>query len=240
MRNILVCDDNPEFVHTMVRMLSKYAELYDASIIGFSDGDKLLEFCRSNSFDVIYMDIELGIGKENGMSIAMELKAINPKFLTVYISAYECYYHDMVQAEPFRFVTKNYSDINDMEKQLANTLKSAMNRLYPKDIWTYSFRREQYNVELSKIEYFRSIARTIHIVGEIGDIPHYFYGKLDKVEKEVTRIDERFVRISKSIIVNKRYAARLGKTDVKVGDKIFSVTSKYRYVLEDHWVFTFR
>lgn len=132
MRNILVCDDNPRFVQTMLKILEKYAGLYDAMVTGFTDGAELLEYCQKHTFDIVYMDIELG--KENGMSLAMTLKIINPQVLVIYISAYGTYYVEMVQAEPFRFILKDYSSIPRLEKQIADTLEAAMNRIGPKDI----------------------------------------------------------------------------------------------------------
>lgn len=231
MHNILVCDDNIAFLQRLVLLLKKYADLYDAVIIGFDNGKDLMEYCMNNQYDIVYMDIE--IGKENGMKIAKMMKTLNPKLIIIYISAYETYYADMVQAEPFRFILK--TEAHTLEKQAADTLEAAMNRLHPKDIWHYTFRKEVYSVELSKIAYFQSVARTIHIVGKLDGIPSYFYGKMDEIEKEVTKIDEKFVRISKRCIVNKKYAGRFGKNQVKIGDKVFSVTSKYKNKLDDNW-----
>ncbi len=236
MHYILVCDDNVAFLNRMVYLLEKYANLYDATIMGFDNGKDLMEYCLNHQYDIVYMDIE--IGKENGMKLAKTLKMFNPKLLTIYISAYETYYVDMVQAEPFHFILK--SEPHTLEKQVVDTLNAAMNRLHPRDIWTFSFRREHYSVELSKIVYFQSMARTIRIVGKTDGIPNYFYGKIDDIENEVKRIDEKFVRISKSVIVNKKYAGRYGRTQVKVGDKIFSVTKKYRDKLDDSWMLIIR
>lgn len=238
MYRVIVCDDNVEFLKVIISFLKKYADLYDAEVLGFDNGKDLLKYCQSNQFDIVYMDIE--IGKENGMCLAMMLKSINPNLLIIYISAYNTYYVDMVQAEPFHFILKDYSDAYKLEKQVADTLEAAMNRIDPKDIWTYTFRREQYRIELSKIAYFRSVARTIHIVGNIGGMPSYFYGKLDELEKEVAGIDKKFVRISKSIIVNKKYASRYGNNRVKILGEVFSVSSKYRSILnQPDWKMTF-
>lgn len=231
MRNILVCDDNPRFVQAMLKILEKYAGLYDAAVTGFTDGAELLEYCQKHTFDIVYMDIELG--KENGMSLAMTLKIINPQVLVIYISAYGTYYVEMVQAEPFRFILKDYSSIPRLEKQIADTLEAAMNRIDPKDIWTYTFGKREYSISLSKVAYFHSIARTIHIAGNTGDAPKYFYGKIDDLEKEIKKIDKNFVRISKSCIVNKKLSYRCFDYQVKVGDKTFPVTQKYRKTFKE-------
>lgn len=235
MHNVLVCDDNPQFVKAMLKILEKYAGLYDATVIGFTDGAELLRYCKEHTFDIVYMDIELG--KENGMSLAMLLKAINPQVLVIYISAYGTYYVEMVQAEPFRFILKDYSDIARLEKQISNTLAEAMHRIDPKDIWTYTFGKKEYSISLSKIAYFHSMARTIHISGDIGDRPRYFYGKIDDIENKIRELNNDFFRINKSCIVNKKLSMRYTNYEVKVENKTFSVTQSYRkrYQEERNW-----
>lgn len=137
MRNVLVCDDNKAFLKAAGLMLEKYAELYDIEITTFDNGTDLLEYCYNNKFDVIFMDVDLG--KKNGLDIAKKLKTINPDFLIIYISAYEIYYKDMVNAEPFAFVSKSYP--GNLEKELTEALKKAMDRLDPKDICLINLER---------------------------------------------------------------------------------------------------
>lgn len=92
-------------------------------------------------------------------------------------------------------------------------------------------------MSLSRVAYFHSIARTIHIAGDIGDAPRYFYGKMDDLEKEIREINENFMRISKSCIVNKKLSMRCLDYRVEVGDKAFPVTRKYRKAFreEPYW-----
>lgn len=237
MHNILACDDNKDFLKMLGSILEKYATLYDAMVTTFDNGTDLLDYCYNNKFDIIYLDVDLG--KKNGLDIAKILKSLNPNFLIIYISAYEIYYRDMVNAEPFRFISKNPMYFHNLEKQIADTLEEAMNRIDPKDIWTFSFGKRKYSVVLSRGKYFHSIARTVHIVGDIGDAPAYFYGKIDDIEDEIAKIDKNFVRISKSCIVNKKHSQRYGLEQVRIGDKYFPVTQKYRKKLnkESNWAF---
>lgn len=226
MYNVFVCDDNVPFMQVMEILLNKYAEVYDVTVKGFSDGRELLEYCCEHKCDIIYMDIE--VGKENGMSLARTIKIMNPRALIIYISAYDTYYVDMVQAEPFRFIHKDAIDILRFEKELADTLDAALRRLNGKELWSFVFDRKRYYVELGKIEYFYSMYRKVHIVGDVGEAPDYFYGKIDNVQKELGRINGNFVRISKSYIVNMKYIIWDGKNRIRVGNKSFSVTMKYK------------
>lgn len=227
MYRIIVCDDNVAYKDTLVMMLKKYTDLYDAEIIGFSNGRKMLEYCSKNGFDIIYLDIELG--EDNGMDYAKTIKKMNPKALIIYISAYDNYYVDMVQAEPFRFIQKDSSDLKTREKRIADTLEEAMKRIRGNDLFSFTYRKERYNIELSNIRYFRSIGRKIYISGETGGTPGCFYGKIDEVERILIKQDENFIRINKSYIVNMKHSAMVaGKNQVKVSDKFLPVTEKYR------------
>ncbi len=226
MYRILVCDDNREFLKLMVLLLEKYAGAYDAVVIGCEGGHDLLAYCWNNKLDLIYMDIV--VGRENGMSLAKAIKAMNPRALIVYISAYDDYYVDMVQAEPFRFISKDASDIPKLERQIADTLDAAMKRINGRETWSYVFDRKKYHIELGKIKYFYSIARTIHIAGDLGEAPDYYYGRLDELEMELKRIDGNFVRISKRYIINMKYIRFMGKSKVEIEHKVLAVTAKYQ------------
>lgn len=226
MNTVICCDDNKEFCNLMEILLQKYQDAYDIKIVKFYDADQLLQFCTDNEFDIIYLDIELG--EKNGLKVAKKLKYINPKALIIYISAYDNYYVDMVQAEPFRFIKKDAADINKLNKELGQSLSDAIQRVDETTKFSYIFKRSEYTIELNKIKYFYSIARTIHIYGNLGDMPTYFYGKLDELQEILKEKDNSFARISKSYIVNTNYVKSMNKSHVRIEDKVLSITSKYR------------
>lgn len=227
MNTVIVCDDNVEFCNLIGKLIEKNKEKFEIDIVKFYSGKQLLEYCRENRFDIFFLDIELG-ETENGLEIAKILKNINKKSLMIYMSAYDIYYKDMVNAEPFRFIRKDTADIPRLEKELINTLTAAMNRLNGKEEYTFIFKKINYTIELCKVKYFYSVGRTIHICGAIGRAPSHFYYKIDKLLEELQEIDDNFVRISKSYIVNIIYINVNSKKQITVDNKILSVTAKYR------------
>lgn len=96
-------------------MLKKYVDLYNYDVISFSDGNELIEYCRFNAFDIVYMDIE--VGKNNGIDMAKILKEIDPKSLIIYMSGFDTYYVPLANAEPFRFIYKNGIKNDALEKK---------------------------------------------------------------------------------------------------------------------------
>ena len=240
MYTILVCDDNIPFTAMFVKMLEKYTNMHDAKVMVYHNGIDLMAYCLDNKFDIVYMDVE--VGKENGMSLARTLKKINPQVLLIYISAYDIYYKEMVNAEPFRFVSKEPCSYEELELRIKDSLDAAMKRINPQDIWSYTFGKKEYSVSLEGIKYFYSLARAVHIAGDTKGAPVYFYGKIDDIEKEIMEIDNDFVRISKSYLVNMRYAGVCGKDLIMLGygGKVIPVTRKYREeyrrrMKKSHW-----
>lgn len=232
MYKVIICDDNKSVSDLLTKLLEKYEETYHVEVKAFYDGESLLDYCSHNAFDIIYMDIALGNGKQNGMEVAKQLKAINPKVLIIYISAYDNYYVDMVNAEPFRFIMKDASDIPKLERDLETALMAALKRINNQDTFTYKFDRAEYTIEISKIRYFYSVTRTIHIVGELEGIPSYFYGKLNDLYDELRRKDCCFLQVNKSVIVNMKYVIISNANQVMIGNKKISVTKKYRKELK--------
>lgn len=226
MYKIIVCDDNLDFLKAFTIILEKYADFYKYSVTAFGNRDNLIAHCRDNEFDIVYMDIE--IGKDNGIELAKTLKIINPKSLIIYISAYNTYFSEMVQAEPFRFIYKEGTIVH-LEDKIVETLEAAISRFECRDVWSFTFRKAQYHIELSKVTYFCSGARAIYINGDIGDVPKYFYGKIDRLQVEIEKINQNFVRISKSHLVNMKYVFPIyGKDRIALGCENLSVTRKYR------------
>lgn len=226
MNTVIICDDNVHFCDLVEVLLKKYEQKYEIKIVKFYDGRNLLEYCRNNKFDILILDIDLG--EDNGLDIAKILKGINPKSLMIYISSHDNYYVDMVQAEPFRFIQKDVLKVDEFEKKLADVLLAAINRIDEKNEYTFTFNKNTYTVDLCKVKYFCSVGRTIHICGDIGGIPSDFYYKMDKLADELQKVDHKFVRISKSYIINLDYVKTNNKKQIIIDGKILSITSRYK------------
>lgn len=225
MNTVIICDDNKPFCDFLEKLLLKYEET-EIKVIKFYDADSLLKYCEENDVDIIYLDIE--IGQDNGLEISKELKKFNHQVLIIYISSHENYYEDMVQAEPFRFVKKDLLDIEKFEKELIATLLAAIRRINKENKYSFIFNRTKYFIELDKVKYFHSVARTVHICGETNGAPDYFYMKMDELQRDLKSIDRNFVRINKSYIVNINYVVLKNKGKIMIDGKTITVTAKYK------------
>lgn len=225
---IILCDDNELFLQMISDMMKKYVDLYHYDIVCFSSGSKLIEYCKSNAFDIVYMDIE--VGKNNGIDMAMMLKDINPKSLIIYMSAFDTYYVPLANAEPFRFIYKGGIPNDVLEKKLTDALEAAVKRIEGKDSWNYIYNKRNYSVLFSKIKCFYSSGRRVYIVAE-GEIEqNYYYAKLDDIQAELEKIDSRFIRINRRVIVNMTHTYYKSPKKVEINNQIYIVSAKYRQV----------
>lgn len=237
MYKVILCDDNSTFLKLLGMLLGKYTKLYDFEIISFSTGEALLEYCRANPFDIIYLDIRLEehLEASNGMDYAKVLKIINPRSLTIYITAYDTYYRSVVNAEPFRFIEKDVEDMDKFEHRLLAALDAAIERLRGGKLWTYTYGRLQYSIRLAQIVVAYSFARKIHIISLQEIAQDFYYGKLRDIQIALEAEGREFVQINKKTVVNVLYVQRM-KNKVKVGDKMFAIAPEYRKLFEDRFL----
>lgn len=220
---IIICDDCKEFLDVTTCLMKTYAKVYDADVVSFYNVYDLMEYCKNNNFDIIYMDIKLG--ESNGMQIAKILKEINPKSLIIYMSGFDYYYKDMVNAEPFRFIEKNP---DDTEKNLLKSLDAAVIRIQGKDSFWYSHNKKRYNVLFTKIKCFYSFGRRIYIVSDGKIEQDFFYGKISDIEAELKKTDKRFIRINHRVIANMIHTYYVSSKTVDINKKIYNISAEYR------------
>lgn len=228
---IILCDDNKPYLNMITEIMKIYASAYDSDVLSFTNGADLMEYCRYNHFDIVYMDIE--VGKNNGLDMAKVLKDINPKSLVIYMSAYNCYYTAMVNAEPFRFITKECAN-NQIQKDLADSLDAAVKRIEGKDGWSYTYNKKHYFILFSKIMCLYSFGRKVHIVATDKLEQNYFYGKIDSVEKELDR-ENQFARINQRVVVNMIHTYYKGPNKVEINRKTYTVSPLYKEIFYEKY-----
>lgn len=225
--NITICDDNKAHSHRLQELIMECPDsLNSYKITSFTSGKSMFNNFRNASDipDVVFMDIEL---EDNilGTNIGRKIKDINPDVLLIYISAYDCYYKDLVKSEPFSFISK---PINLDE--LKEVLSRAVKRLYyikHEFIFEYNFNGVTSRVDLKEVIYFESKHRIINIHMCSGEI-FYFYGKLDDVESEVEEMYRFFLRPNKSHYVNYNYVEHFSDRYITISGFDIKISRKYR------------
>lgn len=227
MIKIVVCDDNKNFLRELQKIFNKCRTVEEIQVEFFSDGNDLITYCKNNSFNIVFMDIDLG--DISGIDITQKLKVLNIEAVIIFISDYDVYFKDIAQVESFKFISK--LGIYDIKK-LENGLNAAINRVRKGKPKTYIIKHGNVRITLflENVKCFYSQHRTIHFVIVHGGVDGEgaFYEKLDNLEKDLEKIDESFVRISKSYIVNMRYIKVINRKEVQIGKQILKITDRYR------------
>ena len=215
--NIAVCDDDTGMIETLTAMLYETADIHGLSIRCsiFFDGMSLIEAVKGQGiyFDLIYMDRKMcGM---SGIQTAQAIRDIGVLNLIVFISAYEEYMAELFWVEPFRFLRKPIDMVEFRNVFLAACRRINRTARY----YTFFFNKTIYKIPFDRIIYFESRDRVIYIctVGSRNALEiDKFYGKMKDVERQVTSMDGRFLRIHQSFLVNFDHIKRTTYTEVEM------------------------
>lgn len=207
MINIAICDDDITLTKDVERLLKEIAAEQNISIRceAFFDGSALVETVIDQKiyFDLVYLDIEMK--DMDGIHAAQSLRDLDIPMLIIYMSSHEEYLKELFRTEPFRFLSKPI----DREEFRAFFL-SAYERIQKRaGFFVFSYKRTIYKIPFDRIAYFESRGRVvvIHLAGT--EHPEAaidrFYGKMNDLEKQVASVNNRFLRIHQSFLVNFDY-----------------------------------
>ena len=209
MIDIAICDDDNVICSQVEHIILDYAARnflkIDLSI--FNSGESLLKsFDQEKSFDLIFLDIELGCmnGVEAGRQIRKVLKNYNTEI--VYISGKDAYDRQLFDIQPLHFIPKPINPLTVIED-----LKLAIERTQRLGgYFTYQKGYDTHKIPINEIIYFESLNRENRIVFTTGE--DFFYGKLEDTALSVTKY--QFVQIHRSYLINYNHIAILRYTEV--------------------------
>lgn len=236
MISIAICDDNFPITSEIEKLLISISQRHhikiDISV--FFDGKTLYNSIHSgNIYDIIYLDIEMS--DMNGIEAAHHIRSDQFSTVLIYISAYESYYRQLFEVEPFRFILKPIDPLL-FEKYFLAAHKKIIDHL---QYFTYSFHQNYNKVPISDILYFESQGRSIII--HTFDSIHRFLGKLDKIETYVQQnIDLDFLRIHQSYLINPRYIRTFTHNNIILTNGCcLKISSKYQRKIQSQYLTIF-
>lgn len=224
MINIGICDDDEVIVNDLEKLIKNCGLPEKFAITKYKSGEMLLDTMKKDNYkcDILFMDIELE-DEKIGTNIAVMLKQQNPDMLVIYISAYNNYYEVMVQAEPFRFLSKPVTG-----DKMRDTLNDAYERLKKYKLeYAYDYNGEKNIINLWNISYIYSRHRKVFVCFRTGK-EIYFYGKLDEVEQEINNICNFFGRVNKSYLINIYAITSFTRERVYINNLCLIISSKYK------------
>lgn len=212
MLRVAICDDDFLFTGMLEKTLRAEAEAngIEIEIDVFFDGVMLGKYIRQgNIFDLIYLDIEMS--QQNGIEAARHIRETDKSVLLIYISGYEQYLKELFEVEPFRFLSKPLD-----HSKFSQYFHEAYQRISENNVYyQFNFNKEIKKVALKDVIYFESRNRIIHIYLNNGE-EEFFYGKLNDVEKDLKEINQRYLRIHQSYLVNYDYVRKMNFSNLVI------------------------
>lgn len=200
-----ICDDNSidsNYVYELVKKWSNENK-YQVDIETFSSAESFLfHYIDNKDYDVLLLDIEMK--KMDGVSLAREIRKTNKNVQIIFITGYSEYIAEGYDVEALNYLMKPLN-----KEKLYEVLNKAVIKIIQneKHLILNTF-DETIRISLHDIIYI-DVDRnytTIH-----SNKNYTIKMTLADIEKE---LDERFFRISRSIIVNLKYINRVTKSDV--------------------------
>lgn len=222
MINIAICDDDRALTGVVEQLLRGIAseQGIDIGCEVFFDGSALIGAVMEQRmcFDLIYLDIEME--DLDGISTAQTLRDMELPALIVYMSGHEEYLKKLFCTEPFRFLPKPVD-----EKEFHEVFLAACRRIRKRaGYFSFSYKKASHRIPLDRISCFESNGRiiSIHMSGKererTGSLQDRFYGTINDVEKQISALNGRFLRIHQSFLVNFDYIKTLSATEVEMLD----------------------
>jgi len=201
---ICICDDSSEeraSISTLVREWSRQSGT-EVSIAEFPTAEAFLFEYEDLAPDIVLLDIEMpGM---NGVDLAKRLRAGNKLIQIAFITGYSEYIAEGYEVAALHYLLKPVST-----EKLFSTLDRAMERLETDDRKIVLETSEAtVLIPIYEIRYIEVIKNYITIHAE-GD--YTVKRTLKEIEGE---LDERFLRVGRSYIVNLYFISRVTRTEV--------------------------
>lgn len=212
MLKVAICDDGVNVCVEIENMIMRYAKKnrIDVEINVWHAGDGLKKYLAGGNYlDILFLDIELYkmTGIEVGNYIRNQLD--NTGMQIIYISGNPTYAQQLFKTQPLDFLVKPI-----LQEQIDEVLERAIKIIQRKKIrFEFQQGKEHYYIPLSDIMYFESSGRKVKVNTQKTKFD--FYGKLAEVEKN---LDEGFIAIHQSFLVNREYIFRYSYENVELSN----------------------
>lgn len=207
--NIAVCDDQEAergYLSVLVDQWSKDRG-HRIQISTFSSAENFLfQYEEQKAYDILLLDIEMG--QMNGVELAKVLRKENDKIQIIFVTGYSDYISEGYEVEALHYLMKPVK-----EEKLWEVLDRAAQKLAKNEkILNLESSGGIYRIPVYQIRYAEVYGNyvTIHAAEEIR--VKMTLGELEE------SLNERFLRISRSYLVNLTRILRVTKKEILLND----------------------
>lgn len=219
--NILLCDDDNDFLQRLAKIVSQQPLPKGASIeIIKNSHPASLSDQQLSQYQIMFLDIDMP--ERSGMDIARRVRELHLDTIIIFVTNYPQFSLEGYEVRAFRYLLKQ-----EMEQKLPAYFRDALSEIsHGEKGLRFSVNAESYYVPYSDIIYLGSDQRVIYLYTvkplRSGD---HFYGKMEDLARELA--PEGFLRIQKSYLVNMAHIRKLNYDRVILSNgKELSVSRK--------------
>lgn len=203
---IAICDDEANQIEYLSNVVTTWAKKnrHAVEIKPYSAAKSLLfDYCEEKDFDILLLDIEMpGM---SGVELAKAVRKENATVQIVFITGYYEYFSDGFDVSALHYLIKPAD-----ERKLMPVLDRAVSNLtYRQRSVLLTSPEGDRKVSLADIEYVESenVHVAVHTVSGV-------YRSRISLAKFAEQLDETFIKVHRSYIVNLKYVKKITRTDI--------------------------
>lgn len=206
---IAICDDSDadrQYISGLVNEWSVSAG-HTVQISVFASAENFLfHYAEKNDYDILLLDIEMGA--MDGVTMAKKLRCDNDTVQIVFITGYSDYILEGYEVAALHYLMKPVR-----EDKLFSVLDRAVEKLSKNEkVLNFEISGEMIRIPVYQIRYV-SVSGNYVTIHASNDLTVKM--TLGELEKE---LDDRFFRVSRSVVVNLTQISRVTKTEIKLND----------------------
>ena len=203
---IAICDDEANQIEYLSDVVTTWAKKnrHAVEIKPYPAAKSLLfDYCEEKDFDILLLDIEMpGM---SGVELAKAVRKENATVQIVFITGYYEYFSDGFDVSALHYLIKPAD-----ERKLMPVLDRAVSNLtYRQRSVLLTSPEGDRKVSLADIEYVESenVHVAVHTVSGV-------YRSRISLAKFAEQLDETFIKVHRSYIVNLKYVKKITRTDI--------------------------
>lgn len=222
---IAICDDNPEDIEKLEKILDTLLDRnsqYDV----FTSSQELLEYKEKNSeeYNLYILDIEMK--NMSGLGLAQRIRETDVRALIVFLTGFSNYVYEVFEVVTFDFILKpvNEEKIKNMFDKVTNYLNLT------KKLFCFSYRQNKYSIFCDEILYIEKNGRQATIHTRLQAYKANL--KLDEIMRQTD--PNVFAQINGSVIVNLEYIVSIQRDELQfTGGTTFYISRVYKSALKE-------
>lgn len=206
---IAVCDDLEADRNYLFHLAQQWAFRSGHTIQAacFSSAENFFfHYEEENDYDILLLDIEMG--DMDGVTMAKKLRLENDTIQIIFITGFSDYISEGYEVAALHYLLKPVK-----EEKLFSVLDRAAEKLKKNEkILTFRINKEMLRVPIYQIRYADVFKNYVTIHASDTFTVKQTLGELEK------ELDDRFYRVSRSVIVNLTYIRWVSKTELHLND----------------------